>query len=230
MRSIGRNFILKKTGYIDTSERGVWNITAKGQNASLTHQEALSVFREVQAGVKIEQANKITEDSDQESEELPTPEQGDHRAQLMEVLRNLSGFDFEKLCQRLLREAGFQQVSVTQKTRDGGIDGFGLLQINPFVSFLVLFQCKRYDGNSVTFSDVSKFRGAMDGRTDKGIIITTGTFTKDARKEANRNGVARIELVDGEKLLDIFEQLKFGLERVPAFEVKSDFFEQFRSK
>ena len=109
---------------------------------------------------------------------------------------------FERLSQRLLRESGFQQVIVTGRTGDGGIDGNGLLQINPFVSFQVLFQCKRYAG-SVTVSHVRDFRGAMMGRADKGIMITTGTFTKDARREAVRDGVPPLELVNGEQLLNM---------------------------
>ena len=122
-----------------------------------------------------------------------------------------------------------QQVNVTGKTGDGGIDGNGLLQINTFVSYQVLFQCKRYAG-SVTASQVRDFRGAMMGRADKGIIMTTGTFTKDAKREAIRDGVPPIELVNGEKLLDMFKQLELGLKPVTTYEVDSSFFEEFRDK
>lgn len=195
----------------------------------MTRQDALSIFREVQAAAKEEQAKKISEDNDQEIEKLPTPEQIDYRAQLMGVLQNLPPEGFERLCQRLLRESGFQQVNVTGKTGDGGIDGNGLLQINPFVSFQVLFQCKRYAG-SITASQVRDFRGAMMGRADKGIIMTTGTFTKDAKREAIRDGVPPIELVNGEKLLDMFEQLELGLKSVITYGVDLDFFEEFRNK
>ncbi len=222
-------FYLAQTGYIDSSKRGVWSLTAKGLDASLTRQDALSIFREVQAAAKEEQAKKVNQDNDQENEEPHTPEQMDYRAQLMRVLQDLPSEGFERLCQRLLRESGFQQVNVTGKTGDGGIDGNGLLQINPFVSFQVLFQCKRYAG-SVTASQVRDFRGAMMGRADKGIIMTTGAFTKDAKQEAIRDGVPPIELVNGEKLLDMFEQLELGLNPVTTYEVDSDFFEEFRNK
>lgn len=221
-------FYLAKTGYIDSSKRGVWSLTARGLNASLTRQNALSIFREVQAVAKEERAKKVSEDSDQETEEPSTLEQIDYRTQLMEVLQALPPEGFERLCQRLLRESGFQQVNVTGKTGDGGIDGNGLLQINPFVSFQVLFQCKRYAG-SVTASQVRDFRGAMMGRADKGIIMTTGTFTKDAKREAIRDGVPPIELVNGEKLLDMFKQLELGLKPVTTYEVDSGFFEEFRN-
>ena len=222
-------FYLAKTGYIDSSKRGVWSLTTRGLNASLTRQDTLSIFQEVQAVAKEERAKKVSEDSDQETEEPPTLEQIDYRTQLMEVLQALPPEGFERLCQRLLRESGFQQVNVTGKTGDGGIDGNGLLQINPFVSFQVLFQCKRYAG-SVTASQVRNFRGAMMGRADKGIIMTTGTFTKDAKREAVRDGVPPIELVNGENLLDMFKQLELGLKPVTTYEVDFGFFEEFRNE
>jgi restriction system protein len=103
------------------------------------------------------------------------------------------------------------------------------LQVNPFVSFKVLFQCKRYQG-SVGSGVVRDFRGAMMGRADKGIIMTTGNFTKDATKEARRDGVPPIELVDGEKLVDMFEKIQLGLKPIPAFEIDYEFFEKFDYK
>ena len=112
----------------------------------------------------------------------------DHRPALLDLIKSLSPGGFERLSQRLLRESGFQHVSVTGKSGDGGIDGIGTLQVNPFVSFNVLFQCKRYQG-AVTPAQVRDFRGAMMGRADKGLIITTGTFTLEAKKEARRDGV-----------------------------------------
>jgi restriction system protein len=131
------------------------------------------------------------------------------------------------LSQRLLRESGFQQVVVTGRSGDGGIDGMGILQVNPFVSFNVLFQCKRYQG-AVTPSHVRDFRGAMMGRADKGIIITTGTFTLDAKKEARRDGVPPIELVDGELLVQMFERLELGLVPRATYDVDETFFEDFK--
>ncbi len=134
---------------------------------------------------------------------------------------------FERLCQRLLRESGFEQVIVSGRSGDGGIDGQGILQVNPFVSFKVLFQCKRYTG-SVSSPQVRDFRGAMMGRADKGIILTTGTFTTDAQKEAVRDGVPPIELVHGEKLLDMFENLELGLTPRKTYDVDLHFFQEFQ--
>lgn len=135
---------------------------------------------------------------------------------------------FERLTQRLLRESGFQQVTVTGKSGEGGIDGIGTLKVNPFVSFNMLFQCKRYQG-AVTPSQVSDFRGAMMGRADKGLIITTGTFTLDAKKEARRNGVPPIELVDGDTLVEMFEQHELGLIPKRSYEIDEMFFHEYRN-
>ena len=116
----------------------------------------------------------------------------DYRTRLIEILQGLPAAGFERLCQRLLREAGFEQVIVTGKSGDGGIDGHGVLSLNAFVSFRVLFQCKRYVG-SVTPGHVRDFRGAMQGRADKRLILTTGSFTSEARHETSRDGAPPIK-------------------------------------
>ncbi len=146
---------------------------------------------------------------------------------LIELLLKLPPAGFERLSQRLLREAGFIQVVVTGRAGDGGIDGYGTLQLNPLVSFKVLFQCKRYIG-SVSPSQVRDFRGAMSGRADKGIIISTGTFTAEARREASRDGAPPVELIDGEKLVGMFKELELGLKPVKTYEIDDSFFQEFR--
>lgn len=223
-------FYLTKTGYLDSSTRGVWSLTDLGRSQSLTPEQALSLFKEVHQSFK-----PLTPKSEDKPNEEPTRDNSvalssdmtDHRAQLLEILRNISPNGFERLCQRLLRESGFERVTVTGKSGDGGIDGIGILQMNPFVSFKVLFQCKRYAG-AVNASQVRDFRGAMMGRADKGIIMTTGSFTADANKEAVRDGVPPLELVDGEKLVDMFESLELGLKPRKAYDVDPQFFEEFR--
>ena len=150
----------------------------------------------------------------------------DYRNAVLEVLLRIPAAGFERLCQRLLREAGFTQVVVTGSTGDGGIDGYGTLSVNALVSFKVLFQCKRYS-KAVAPSHVRDFRGAMAGPADKGIILTTGTFTAEARREASRDGVPPIELIDGEKLVDMLEQLELGLRPVKTYEIDQAFFKEF---
>ena len=157
----------------------------------------------------------------------PAEDTASHSERLLALLKSLPPSGFERLCQRLLREAGFEQVVVTGRSGDGGIDGNGVLALNAFVSFRVLFQCKRYEG-SVGPGHVRDFRGAMQGRADKGIVLTTGTFSADARREAVRDGVPPIELVDGEKLIQLFEDLELGLTPRTAYELNERFFDEYR--
>jgi restriction system protein len=227
-------FYLAKAGYVDSSTRGVWSLTEKGQSLlSMKFEDALSLFKTIHR--QYESPKKLSIDDisaasvdDDVSVSNPMVLNGnlDYRSKLMNILRALPPNGFERLCQRLLREAGFEQVIVTGRSGDGGIDGQGILQINPFVSFKVLFQCKRYAG-AVSSSQVRDFRGAMAGRADKGIILTTGTFSHEAQKEALRDGVHPIELVNGEKLLDMFEKLELGLKPTRTFDIDPQFFEPF---
>ena len=215
-------FYLSKAGYIDASNRGVWTLTEKGLKESLGPEDVLRVFKEVQKSFP-----RKPQREEEEEEVEKSPYQDDYRAHLLHILLSLAASGFERLCQRLLRECGFQQVRVTGRSGDGGIDGQGVVQVNPFVSFQVLFQCKRYKG-AVSPSQIRDFRGAMMGRVDKGIILTTGTFTPEARKEASRDGAPAIELVDGEKLIDLFEQFRLGLIERKTCEVDDKFFDEFR--
>ena len=152
----------------------------------------------------------------------------DYSVEVLELMQALPPAGFEQLCQAILREAGFNEVVVTGRSNDHGIDGHGILQINPLVSFRVLFQCKRYR-NTVSPSQIRDFRGAMAGRADKGIILTTGTFTTEARREASRAGATPIELIDGEKLVKMLENLELGLKPVRSFEVDHAYFAKFRA-
>jgi restriction system protein len=149
---------------------------------------------------------------------------------LIDILRGLSPEGFEKICRELLRESGFENVEVTARGADDGIDGFGTLEINPFVSFRVLFQCKRYkEGNTVSRAQVGDFRNAVMGRAEKGIIITTSTFSNAAIQEANRDGVLKIELVDADKLVEMFELVELGLKKRVVYDVDVSFFEKYRN-
>jgi restriction system protein len=207
-------------GYLDSSRRGIWSLTEKGRTADLSSFDPLQIFKAV--------LEKRTKTKEHKLPDEPIPEElMPHRVRMLEIIRSLPPEGFERLSQRLLRESGFQHVSITGRSGDGGIDGIGTLQVNPFVSFNVLFQCKRYRG-PVSPSQVRDFSGAMMGRADKGIIITTGTFTVEAKKEARRDGVPPIELVDGDALIEMFEKLEIGLIAKQTFDVDERFFEEFR--
>lgn len=196
---------LKKFGFLENSSRGVWALTEKVRsNPAFSPLEVVTYVRGLD---KTQQNIEQLKDVDvlvEASEEA-------WREQLSIVLtQKLDPSAFERLIQRLLRESGFVQVEVTGKTGDGGIDGKGIARINGFMSFHVLFQCKRYKG-SVGAGEIRDFRGAMVGRADKGLFITTGTFTAAALKEATRDGAPPIDLVDGNELADKLRELELGM-------------------
>jgi len=223
-------FYLAREGLLDASKRGVWSLTEKGRATHLSTDQARGIFVKWVKFFAEQRKQKGAEPvpGDQTASDQPGfPPDVDFRDRLAVILKGLPAAGFERLCQRLLRESGFVQVFVTGRSGDGGIDGYGTLQVNPLVSFKVLFQCKRYK-DVVSPSQIRDFRGAMQGRADKGILLTTGVFTSDARKEATRDGAPPIELIDGERMIDMFVSLQLGLEPVTTFEVDEAFFEEFR--
>ena len=225
-------FYLARAGLVDASQRGVWSLTEIGSKTHLSVADSRRIFQE-QARQDAANRKGRTVDREPETDDTAAPEiataprASDYRRQLLAIIGALPPAGFERLCQRLLREAGFQQVAVTGRTGDDGIDGEGILEVNAFVTFKVLFQCKRYRG-SVGAPMIRDFRGAMLGRAEKGIILTTGTFTQDAKREARRDGAPPVELVDGEKLIDMFEKLGLGLTPRTTYDVDERFFEGFR--
>lgn len=218
-----RNF-LRIAGFIDASTRGVWRLTPAGWKKHLTPEEARSIVRgkAIAGGVNLPDVSAtIDADISEEIEEEAT-------LSLLATIKELPPKGFERLCQRILRELGFSEVRVTGSSGDGGIDGDGVLKVNELVSMRVLFQCKRYE-KSVSSKELRDFRGAMSGRTDKGIFLTTGTFTSEAQKEAVREGVPPIELVDGERLVRLMETHELGVKPRIVYDVDDAFFEPFRS-
>ncbi|MDZ7766380.1 MAG: restriction endonuclease [Melioribacteraceae bacterium] len=220
-----RNYLVQY-GLLDSSQRGIWSLTSNGFKIKLDKEKVYEIFKEVQKKYSKKQKRKSTKNEKSRQEEDSIGNE-DYKIELLDLLKSLSPSGFERLSQRLLREAGFQNVVVTGKSGDGGIDGVGILQINPLVSFKVMFQCKRFQ-KSVSASQIRDFRGTILGRAEKGIFITTGSFTSSASEEARREGVIPIELVDGEKLVDMFEKLEIGLRPVKTYEVIQEFFEPFR--
>jgi len=215
---------LKGIGAAQNSQRGVWTITEKGQ--TLTPDQMQTETKAWRAGVQAKAAaKKAATEPDDLDEELEIT----WKEQLLARLIQISPGGFEKLAQRLLREAGFVNVTVTGKSGDGGIDGIGVYRLS-LVSFPVYFQCKRYQG-SVTAGAVRDFRGAMAGRGEKGLLITTGSFTKEARSEANRDGAPPVELIDGDDLSDLLKEYGLGVSVTQRVEedvaVVPDFFAEY---
>ncbi len=198
---------LKKYGVLENSSKGVWSIIS--DNNKLIEVDPSEVKKTVREAFAAKKNKKITTQED--AEELKDDDEFDWKNQLLEVLKNITPDAFERLTKRLLREAGFEQVEVTGKSGDEGIDGKGIAKINGIMSFHVYFQCKRYKG-SVGSKEIRDFRGAMVGRADKGIFITTGNFTRDAIKESIRDGAPPIDLIDGEQFTTMLKDLRVGIE------------------
>ena len=186
---------LRQLGYLENSARGIWALTPKGREAT--------------------ESGKLMTGS--ETDGRLAMHDSDWRVRLNQLLlQKLTPAAFERLIQRVLRESGFSQVEVTGRVGDGGIDGKGIAKINGMLSFRVVFQCKRYNG-SVSAGEIRDFRGAMQGRADKGLLITTGTFTREALREATRDGATAIDLMDGPLLIEKLRELSLGI-RVETIE------------
>lgn len=201
---------LKKYGFLENSSRGVWTLTQSAKEQKVINaQEVVKAVRDMDKPVV---SKIIKSEAEIELQPVDTPEEIlEWKEELYLLLtKNISPDAFERLTQRLLRESGFVQVEVTGKTGDGGIDGKGIARINGLMSFHVIFQCKKYQG-SVSAGEIRDFRGAMVGRADKGLFITTGTFTSAAIKEATRDGAPPIDLIDGEHLAEKLKELQLGV-------------------
>jgi restriction system protein len=200
---------LKKYGVLENSARGIWSLNQNTKELNgLDPKKVVKVVRELD---KKEKGSKPVELAIEGEIGSGVPEEAGWKEKLHVVLTNsLAPSAFERLVQRVLRESGFTQVEVTGRSGDGGIDGRGIARINGLMSFHVLFQCKRYQG-SVGPGEIRDFRGAMMGRSDKGLFITTGTFTPAAVKEATRDGAPPIELLDGDAFAEKLRELGLGV-------------------
>lgn len=218
---------LKNYGVLENSGRGVWTLTP------LYAKETTIVPKDVIAATAGKKKAKISavpttpepEDDNPDNDNTEFPDEiKPWKQNLSEILQNMDPYAFERLAQRLLRESGFSQVVVTKKTGDGGIDGLGRLKINGIFSFSVAFQCKRYKAQ-VGASDIRDFRGSLTTDIEKGVFITTGTFSKQAREEASKEGKKRIDLIDGEEFIDKLAEYGIGLKKVTTYEIDESFFD-----
>lgn len=209
---------LKNYGVLESSERGFWSLTEKGRDLQVIDK------REIKQASRIKKPEASSQLNEFKSDELIPIESNLWAENLLIILQKMPPDAFERLCQRILRASGFIKVQVTGKKGDGGIDGIGVLRIS-LLSFPVFFQCKRYSG-SVGPGEIRDFRGAMVGRTDKGLFITTGTFTSEAKKEATRDGAPALDLIDGVQLCTILKDLKLGVETktIEVVDIKEDWF------
>lgn len=218
-------FYLFKAGLIDNTQRGLWRLSNEGLEKKLSNEDVYTLFKGVQESVK--KSPVVTPKKTEVKFEETTTEDEEHSVGLLNLIQSLPASGFEKLCKRLLTEIGINDIFITGGSGDQGIDGKGLVKLNDVVSLNIVFQCKRYK-ETVSPHHVRDFRGAMQGRGEKGLIITTGRFTKEAKNEANRDGVTPIELIDGDRLVELFEKNQLGLKPVIVFEIDYEFFKGFK--
>jgi len=218
---------LKGMGLLVNSKRGVWSLTEEGRTVQQSeiaprHRRYLIQYHEERRRKRVPDE----EDVEASTGEKDVDQDSDWRDQLLDALTSMKPDAFERLTQRLLREAGFISATVTGRTGDGGIDGLGVYRMS-LVSFPVFFQCKRYKG-SVGSAAVRDFRGAMAGRGDKGLLITTGTFTSEAKAEATRDGAPPVDLIDGNRLCDLLKEYALGVKttvrQIEDITVDTEFF------
>lgn len=224
---------LKNFGVIVNSGRSVWAIapdyTAKVElntKEIIAYTVNRNIQRRLNAAVTTEIQDSEPNDAEPSNDYEEYPDEiKPWRQKLSEILQNMDPYGFERLTQRLLRECGFSQVEVTKKSGDGGIDGTGKLKINGIFSFNVAFQCKRYKG-AVSAGDIRDFRGSLTTDIEKGVLITTGTFTKAAKEEASNPGKQQIDLIDGEEFINKIAEYGIGVKEVKTYEVDEKFFEK----
>lgn len=222
-------------GYIESSKRGIWKLSATASNKHINDDDARKIFlkwvdfhAKKRKEKKQQVSQRVIAPEGEEAYGDPLHKSDNYKEELISILRSLTPRGFEELCLLLLRENGFENLKLTEQGRDGGIDGISTLRINPFVSFKVLFQCKRYNGKSpIKREQIGDFRNAMIGRADKGIFITTGYFSSESEREANRDGAPPIELVDCDKLIEMFEKTELGLKAITTYEIEHQFFKKY---
>ena len=219
---------LKNYGAIANSKRGVWMITPEfADKTSISRSDVTEHIKKTKLVGKTDaEAEKILSDGDPTNDGIDAPEELEPwKTELADTLHNMNPYAFERLAMLLLRECGFSQVRVTKKSGDGGIDGTGKLRINGIFSFNVAFQCKRYTG-SVSAGDIRDFRGSLTTDIEKGIFITTGTFTRAAREEASNAGKQQIDLIDGTEFIGKLIEYRLGVKEKTIYEVDKAFFEK----
>lgn len=219
---------LKNYGAISNSKRGVWMITPEfADKTSISRSDVTEHIKKTKlAGKTDAEAEKILNNGDPTDDGIDAPEELEPwKTELADTLHNMNPYAFERLAMLLLRECGFSQVRVTKKSGDGGIDGTGKLRINGIFSFNVAFQCKRYTG-SVSAGDIRDFRGSLTTDIEKGIFITTGTFTRAAREEASNAGKQQIDLIDGTEFIGKLIEYRLGVTEKTIYEVDKAFFEK----
>lgn len=214
--------LLKNYGAIKNSARSVWVLSPEFIDVEKVCGTEIEKFRNLSTakhpGKTLTSADTVSD----ETLELPN-EVKSWRQRVYDILINMDPFSFERLTQRVLRECGFTDVVVTKRSGDGGIDGYGKLKINGVISFNIAFQCKRYQG-TVGAPEIRDFRGSLTRNIEKGLFVTTGTYSSAAKEEAANIGKQQIDLIDGEDFIEMLAEYSIGLKEVKDYEVDEEYF------
>lgn len=223
---------LSKYGVIQNSARSVWSITPDFVGVDVLDEKEIVASVVKKNAEKRNKPATVTTTEDRPEDDDPTNDDEEFpdeikpwKEKLAEILQTMDPYGFERLTQRVLRECGFSQVEVTKKSGDGGIDGTGKLKINGIFSFNVAFQCKRYSG-VVGAPDIRDFRGSLTTNIEKGLFITTGTFSKAAREEACSPGKQQIDLLDGEEFINKLTEYEIGVHPITTYAIDEEFFKK----
>ena len=213
---------MKNYGAVENSTRGVWAITPAYSDKEKVDGDYIE--KNFHKSVPKGSGKPATNEEQMEDAGVEVPEEArPWRRKLYDILIHMEAYSFERLAQRLLRECGFDDVRVTKKSGDGGIDGTGKLKINGVFSINIAFQCKRYQG-PVGAPEIRDFRGSLTTNIEKGVFITTSSFSKPAIEEASNPGKQQIDLIDGEEFITKLAELGIGVREVKDYEIDEDYF------
>ena len=145
------------------------------------------------------------------------------KRRILEEVRRIEPQNFEHFSRKLLQVYGFHDTAVTQYSKDAGIDGHGKLKVG--LAYLnVAFQCKRWNRNTVGRPEIDKFRGAIQGQYEQGLLFTTGSFAAGAEAASFRPGAVPIVLIDGPAIVELMIEKQFGVqvESLPIYSYALD--------
>jgi restriction system protein len=226
---------LKKGGYIFYPERGNVKITEKGLNQkselslkSIVEDSGIASFyseENVKGNSKKEALAEITSSSPEDLIDKGFKQiEGEVKSDLLEKLKNIDPYYFEKVILKLLKKMGYGEFVETPKSGDGGIDG--IINEDKLGLDKIYIQAKRFNENKVREKDIRNFIGAMSGDTNKGVFVTTSLFDSGAVEKA-KNAHHKIILLDGNQLVNLMHEFNVGVQIKNVYEVKQldeDFF------
>lgn len=224
---------LKKGGYISFPERGLVQITEKGKSHSAT-----LTLRDLESESSLldfyKQEKQTSLNNKKTAVDISSPQdlidegfnriESDVKNELLQKLKSIDPYFFEKVVLRLLKKMGYGEFIETSKSNDGGIDG--IINEDKLGLDKIYIQAKRFNEGKVREKDIRNFIGAMSGDTNKGVFVTTSEFDEKAIEKA-RSAHHKIICIDGQKLVTLMHEFNVGIQVKTSYEIKQideDFF------